>query len=613
VFLGSGDILVFEPTSASEQDKKEAEDKTAYINWLVRGQPNSFKIIIDWIKEAEIQKCSVVTFYYDEQKAVEEIKYKGLSEDEIAQLKSDIEDDKKVTSVKIDSKESEDGRYNITFKVTRTKGKHVIENVPIENFILSKNAKSKEDADIVGHMTYPRRGELISQGYDKKTVNLLPASGQSPDDRMAELRYSNANGDFSELTARDMNARVEVAILYPLLDYDEDGTLQRRFVKKCGTEILEDEPYGIAPYAIMSTITMPHSAIGRSRAEIVKPTQYIKSYVYRGMMNNAYAVNNPRWGVDADNVNMDDFLTERVDGIVRTTGNPANSLLPIVTPYIGDKALQVIQYIDHARAQSTGSLMASQGLQADQLHKETATRFEGVQDASIAKVELVARVIAETGFRELYEGLAWQVKHFQNDEAEIFVLGKPIKINPSDWRYEHCAASAVGLGAGDQEMIMQNMSGLIMLLQQYQQQGLPLVDSKKLYNATAKVIKAMGFKNVGDFINDPEQPAEVLMAQNEQMAQMLGMAQGQIQQLQNEVATNQMKAQAQIAIENNRAQIKMQQTEMETDIDWRKFLVDQAAKQQQFQQQMLLKLTELDMKINTPQQDDIPGTLENTQ
>src|ERR1043165_5045318 len=137
VFLGSGDILVFEPTSASEQDKKEAEDKTAYINWLVRGQPNSFKIIIDWIKEAEIQKCSVVTFYYDEQKAVEEIKYKGLSEDEIAQLKSDIEDDKKVTSVKIDSKESEDGRYNITFKVTRTKGKHVIENVPIENFILS--------------------------------------------------------------------------------------------------------------------------------------------------------------------------------------------------------------------------------------------------------------------------------------------------------------------------------------------------------------------------------------------------------------------------------------------------------------------------------------------
>lgn len=611
VFLGPGDILKFEPLSTRPDDKQEAEEKTAYINWIVRGQPSSFKTLIDWIKAAEIQKYAIVHFYPEEVKVSDEVVHKGLSLEDIVQLKADLAKEKGVSAVKIISKEEDGDRYDITFKVTRTKRKHTIANVPIENFLITRNCATKEEADIIGHITYPRRGELIAQGYDKELIKRLPAQNQSSEDRMAEIRMG-LQGGYSELTSKEMNQRLEVYNLYPLLDYDGDGTLTRRRIIKCGEEILEDESYGIAPYAVMSTITMPHSVIGRSRAEITKQTQFIKSYLYRGILNNAYKVNNPRWAVDSSSsgVNLDDFLTERLDGIVRCQGSPYEKVMPIQTPYIGDKALQVIQYVDNARAQTTGSLMASQGLEIDSLHKETATRFQGTADASMAKVELVARVIAETGFRDLYEGLAWQVKHFQDDATEVMVLGKPMAVNPASWKYEHCAYSQVGLGAGDSDQVKQDMSALISLLTMLQQSGSPIVDSKKIYNATAKIVKAMGLSRVSDFVNDPEQPQEVLLALVEQQKQVIQQLQQGMQEMGAKANSDSIKAQTQIAVENNRAQIEMEQITAKTELDFRKFLLDQAAKQEQFNREMMVKLTEMDMKFNTPQQDDIPGTYE---
>jgi hypothetical protein len=612
VFLGGNDVLKFEPLSARPDDKQEADEKTAYINWIVRGQPTSFKTLIDWIKGAEIHSISVVHFYCKEERKAEEITYNGLSEDEIAQFKMDLTAEKDVSAVKIISKEEDGERWNITFKVTRTKRKHVVDNIPIENFIITRNCATKEEADIIGHLSYPRRGELVAQGYDKKLIAELPAQGQTRSDRMAEIRFASQGG-FNGLSSKEMNQRIEIQNLYPLLDYDGDGTLSRRYIRKCGEEILDDESYGIAPYAILSAITMPHTVIGRSRVEITKPTQIIKSYLYRGILNNAYKVNNPRWAVnDKENgVNLDDFLTERLDGIIRCGGDPATQVMPVLTPYIGDKTLQVIQYVDAARAQTTGSLMASQGLEIDSLHKETATRFQGVADASVAKVELVARVFAETGFRDLYEGLAWQVKHYQDEPSEVMVLGKPMTVNPGSWRYEHCAYSQVGLGAGDSDSVKQDMAALVTMLEQLRQSGLPIVDSKKIYNGVAKIVKAMGLSKVSDFVNDPEQPQELLLAQVEQLTMQIQQMQQGMQQMAQEADANMIKARAQIAIEDNRARISQDKIAIETEADFRKFLLDQATKQEQFNRDFMARITEMDLKYNGNAVDDIPGTMEN--
>lgn len=612
VFLGSQDILEFQPNSDKPEAIQEAEEKTKYINWLVRGQRDSFRTIHGWMKAAAINKVGVVTFYVDETKTTDEREYKGLSADELAMLVQSVESEPGVSAVKVIEQASEGGFFDIKLRVTSKSKKFKIENIPVENMHISKCATSKDDAEIVGHVSTVTRGALLSMGYSREMVEKLDKAGYDSEGRtIADKRLPGSHSVSDANKASWASEKVLIETLYPLVDYDGDGIAERRRVVKSGSHILANESFGMVPYALLSSILMPHNAIGRSRAEIAKPTQYVKTHLTRQILDNIYQVNRPRTAVNDSaigGVELDDLLTHRLDGIVRFDGPVMGNIMPLETPYIGDKALMVVQYVDSMRAQTTGSLMASQGLNVDALHKETATRFEGVNDQSQAKIELVARVFAETGFRELYEGLAWLVMHYQDNEAEFAVLGKGMTVNPANWRYDQYCVSQVGLAAGDSEQMMASLAGIINKQEQLLAAGSPLVDSKKLYNSYAKLTKLAGIAKVADYFNDPEIPEQTMMAQLEAMQQQLQAIQQQIQNPAVEVAK--IKAEAQMQVDARRAdgQLAVEQARHEGDMT--KFMLEQASKQDQFNKEMLAKLTEMDLKYQGNAVDDIPGTLE---
>ena len=637
VFLGSNDILEFVANTDDEREIEEADQKTHYINYLVRHRPESFKVIHDWMKDAEIQKFGAVKFYMEDKKTAEFKEYKGLSADELTQLKISLKEDKPgIEEVKIASQNEKDGQYDIKFKVVQRQQKVIIKGVPTEDFLITRNACNIATARLVGDFHTTTRKALVAEGYDKEKVAALPARAEDVEgNRMKQIRFEGQGG-YESLTDRQLSEDILIANVYPLVDFDGDGIVERRniIMSADGSVILQDEPYGIAPYAMLSAVLMPHSAIGRSRAEITAPVQYVKTHLNRGVLNNIYKVNAPGFAVDdstQSGVDLDDLLTQRLDRIVRCKGNPAEKIMPLVTPYIGDKALQVLQYWDSSRAQTTGSLMASQGLSVDDLHKETATRFTGIEDASEAKVELVARVYAETGFRELFEGLAWLVGHYQDEATEIRILGKPLTINPSDWQYEHNCVSNVGLGAGDNQEVLTNMGGLLSIQSGLQSINSPLTDAQKTYNVLKKMVKAMGYSKVSDFFNDPARPDQQVLAENEQLKKILQMAQQAMQ----DPATAQakIKAEAQVAVDTQRHQgemaiaaaklqgdLQLQMDKQRADLqlqmekqqaDMNKFLLQLTQQNDQFRQNMLLELTKADLATQ-PDKDNIPGTLENT-
>lgn len=599
VFLGSSDILEFKPISDDPAEKQEADEKTKYINYLVRQQPGSFKTIHDWLKEAEFSKGAVVKFYIEEAKTTDEREYENLSSDELVMLQQELMSARYVDKLDVVSREDTDepDTYNVTFRITKKRKKVVIRGVPSENFRISRNASSKDEAILVGDVATKTRGQLIAEGYDKDLVKSLPkAEGDATGGRIKTLRFKGQDST-SDFENHWTNEAVELTDLYVLVDYDGDGIPERRHIVRSGTKILENKPYGVVPYAILSAILMPHAAIGRCRAEIALPTKKLKTQLIRGINNNIYAVNNPRTVVNDDNVELDDMLVHKLGGIVRTSGVPAQDIMALVTPYIGTQALEIVQYVDAMRAQSTGSLMASQGLEVSNLTKETATRFEGVRDASEAKTELMARVYAETGFRDLYDGLAWLVTHYQDEACEIKVLGKPLTVDPRKWKYEHYAQSTVGLAAGDSQEMLQNIGAVIGIQDQLKAQGSMLVDEKKRYNALAKMLKAMGTASVQDYFNDPEQPQQLLMAQLEQAMMMVQALQQQIQQ--NPLAdAEKIKAQAKLIEAKSKEDVeaaKLQQS-------MRQFVMKMAQEDKHFAMTLAKDLTkiEVDSSVNVP-------------
>lgn len=601
-FLGSKNIMQFEPASASERDKQEAKEKTIYINHIVRHQPDSFKVIHDWMKDAEIQKLGVVNFGYEENEKTELIEFDNLDDDEMSLLDIELnlqaEQGIKIEYVGQDT--NEDGTHYIKVRKTWMDKQFFVRGIPTEDFIISRNASSEDDAEIVGHQAKVTKGELIAAGYPVEMVKRLPSNDERDDQsNMKSLRFRSEGGeDESEDVNHWVNRLVDVSYLYMKVDYDGDNVAERRYIVKAGNQIIENEQFEMVPYAILSAVLMPHSAIGRGRAEFVTDHQRINTVLWRQILDNVYRVNNGRVVVNDDETNIDDLLTVRPNGIVRTTGDPRMAVAALETPYIGNQALQVVQYVDSLRAQTVGQQLANQGLEADRFHRETATRFEGVQDAAQAKIELVQRVFAETGFRKLYCGLAWFVSRYQNEKKEIQVLGKPMTIDPRKWMSANHVSCNVGLAAGDDEQTINNMASLLQIHTQLKASGSPLTDDKKIYNILERIIEAMGINRVNDYANNPEIPEELMMAQLEQAMAMNEQLMA--------VAEQNPLAEAQRI--DAQAKLIAAEAKQETDVarlmeEQRQFNVKQ---QQDFAAKMAeleAKYTELELKYNT----DIKG------
>lgn len=554
VFGNNENIMQFEPTSSRRLDKKEAEEKSAYINWIINNQKNSYKIKVDWIKDALIQKYGVVRYDYVERETVDEQEYHGLTDEELTELVIDLEEEarEQETSLTIIEQNQENGENYIKFRIKTVKRGFELVNIPTENFLISRNAKSKDEAELVGDKTLMTRSSLIEMGYDEKLVRSLPTAtretsgstgskgdrfGKTRAGTLPNIRYQDQGGeDHGSDVNHWASQEVEVSNLYVDIDYDGDGIAEKRHILKSGNVILENEPFPIAPYAMFSAVTMPHNAVGRSRAELTQQTQRVKTVLFRQILDNIYRVNNGRTVVNDEETNIDDLLTVRPNGIVRTSGDPRMAVAQLETPYIGDKALQVVQYVDSTRAQSTGAYLANQGLDSDQLYNETATRFLGVQEQGEAKIELIARNMAETGFRELYSGLAWMVQRFQDAPKEIMVLGRPMTVDPRKWRFDQPIACKVGLAAGNDTNTIQNFSGMLQIDEQLRARGSLLTDEKKTYNKIKEMLNAMGVANVSDYYNDPDMPDELILAQNERLMTALEQAQLQLQSMRNPLA-----------------------------------------------------------------------------
>lgn len=586
IFLGSNKILHFKPFG--QDDAEEARQKTEYAHYLIRGQKDSFKTIHDWLKEPGFAKISVVKFYSSECEKPEYVKYEGLSSDEFALIAEDLKKLDKVQRVEIEAeKENDNETFDVKFRVIKKEKRITIANVPVESFLISKGATSKDDAPLVGDVCVKRKGDLVAEGYSKDLVKKLPVKGMSKAQNLGR-RYDDKTGVDLQTGVHWTNDEVEIEYLYPLVDYDNDGIPERRMIVKVGDQILENEPYGMVPYAILSQLLMPQTVIGKSRGEQAARIQLQKTAIERGIMDNIYAVNRPRMAIDdsagsidGGKVDLDDLMTHQIDGVIRVDGAPGEALMPIVTPYVGESALQIVQYIDAKKGVTLGNQASIQGLSADQFYRETATRFEGVQDMGQAKIELVARVYAETGFRQLFEGVIWTAQHYQDDATEIMVLGKQLMVDPSGWKHEHYAESAVGVGAGDSEQAITNLGAQLATQLQLASIGSPIIDQKKIYNTLDDLARAMGKADTSRYFNDPEIPQQTLMA-------MLEQAMAQIGQLQQAAQQNPL-AEAELI----KAKARMAEVTGKESSDMQKFMLEMQRQQTEFAEKMQLEMAKL--------------------
>jgi hypothetical protein len=581
IFTQSDDVVRFEPRAPG--DEEAAKQATEYCNWVLMNDNPGFEVFHTWFKDALLQKNGVIKVWWNDETSVDKEKYENLSEEELTLLLADGQMEV------VSQEQNQIGEvpsmvpdamgmptqvmqpifaYNVTVKKINKKGSVKVENVPPEEFLISKKARRVSDSPFVAHRKLTTRSELIAMGFKAKEIDELPAYDDltfTPE-RVARFPNGEQPDDPSLDTSMD---EIETFECYIRTDYDGDGIAELRRVFYAGNTILENEEADFIPFCSVCPIPMPHKFFGHSLADRVSDIQKIKTTITRQMLDNLYLSNNARMAVVDGQVNLDDMLTVTPGGIVRVKNNAA--ITPLAVPLVAAQAFPMLGYMDEVQQKRTGVTQSSQGLDPNILQNTTATAIAMVQNAGAAKVELIARIFAESGVKDLFKSILHLVCKYQDKQRIVRMRGKFVAIDPREWSNEYDLTVNVGLGTGNRE---QQMAMTAAVLQKQEQilgtmgMGNPLVSPMQYRNTLGRFIEAAGFKDTNEFFRDitPEIEQQMLQPQQPQpdpaTAALMQQAQAQIEidraKALNDIEISKGKAQAQIQLEREKAAAQLQ-------------------------------------------------------
>jgi hypothetical protein len=361
---------------------------------------------------------------------------------------------------------------------------------------------------------------------------------------------------------------VEVYEAYLRTDYDGDGVAELRQIFYAGSDILSNTETDYLPFHSLCPIPIPHKFFGESLADRSMDIQLIKSTVVRQMLDNLYLSNNARVGAVEGQVNLDDLLSVTPGGVVRMK-NP-QAIVPLSVPSVIAQAFPMLQYLDDAQTKRTGISDMQQGLNPDVLQNVTAAAVAASTAAAGGKLELIARIFAETGVRTLFQGILQLLCKYQDKPTLMRMRGKYIPIDPRSWSNEYDVDISVGLGTGNKAeqmtMLQMVLAKQEAILQQFGPAN-PLVTVGQYRNTLGRFIEAAGFTDSAEFFKEVTPEIEQQLAQPQQQ-QPDPTVQALIQQSQAQIQIAQQKAQADVQAAQQKAQadIALQREKAAADI-----------------------------------------------
>ena len=508
---------VFNCEGVGPEDDEMARQCSDYLNYIFYKENNGFVALYSAFKDALIQKNGILKVYWDDSQKTEREEYTRLTDDEFNDLVADpqvkVKNHSEYEEAITDDRGKEIDKialHDVVIHRTRLYGQVKIEPVPPEEFLIERRVKDIDSANFVAHRTNKTRSELVEMGYDKDKVMSLPTGDSDYTREDKFVRHQNVDFSHGVQDGDKSSADILVHECYLRMDVNEDGKTELVKFLLAGDgnfEILDMEEVDTIPFVSMTPVIMPHRFHGRSVSELVEDIQLIKSTVMRQMLDNMYLTNNNRVAVQDGQVAMDDLLTNRPGGIVRTKQPPQNVMMPIQAQPITEQASGMLAYLDSVKETRTGITRQSQGLDANTLNK-TATGQNQILTQSQMRMELIARIFAETGVKDLALKMFELVCKYQQKEKIVRIRGKYIPMRPFEWKDRINVTVQVGLGTGskEQQLILLNaiLERQMQAINLQQNAFGPMVNLRNIYNTLKKLIENAGLNGVEPYFMDPD-------------------------------------------------------------------------------------------------------------
>lgn len=585
-FTSTDKAVSFEPSTA--KDVAGADQATDACNYVFYKQNNGFLILYTAIKDMLTVRNCAVMWRKETKETVSSVPFKGATQEMLAMLMQ--EQDAEIEAVNQVPMMGQDGQpvlnqmgqpviaYDGRLKKTEKRTICKVEAFSPEDLLVDREWTSPllQDCPYVARLMRVTMSDLKEMGLTVDDDEDLEASDQASGTTTrlndvnridtSSLGYSNEE-DYGDDSMADGWLRIE----FVLVDMDGDGIAERRCIYRLQDKILKNEVVSHVPIATASPILNTHRWDGQSIWDLVSDLQKLHTELLRQTLNNLYLTNNPRTKVLTDSnwsplANLDDLLDSRPGGILRQ--RDLNAISEQVTPFSASASMPMLEYVQGMRENRTGVSRTSMGMNPDSLNS-TATGRQIDQSASQQRVELIARIIAETLIKPIFQGILKVLTDGEMQKLAFRLRDEFVEYDPNEWRDSYDMTINVGLGTGDTQLKAQQLGAIY----QMQQAGMPmgLATPKNLYHTMAKIVENSGFKDVQNFVQDPANapPAPPPQPPIEmQLAQMKIQADAQKAQAQAQQDIQKFQAETQMAtqIEELKAQAKLQEIQANLEL-----------------------------------------------
>ena len=581
-FSSTDKAVSFEPTR--QEDVSGAEQATDTCNYVFFKQNNGFLTLYTAFKDALIIGNSATMWRKETVETVSSVPFKNASEEmlamllqepdtEIQEAKPDVVINPQTQQPEMDLMTGQPVQgYSGRLKKTEKKTVIRVESFSPQDLIVERDWTSPilADCPYVARMMKVTMTDIAAMGLkcDASDLRASDTTEYNGDNDLFESEFDEALDDND--TDDDSMAEGWLRIEFVLADKDGDGIAERLCVYRLKHKLLKVEVTSHVPIATFSPILNTHRWDGMSMAEAVSDLQKLHTELLRQTLNNLYLTNNPRTKVLTDAnwsplANIDDLLDSRPGGVIRQ--RDVNAITEQVTPFAAGASMPMLDYVKQMREDRTGVSRTSQGMNPDSLNN-TATGRQIDQTAAMQRIELIARIAAETLLKPIFQGILKLLTDGGMEKLAFRLRNEFVEYDPNEWRDSYDMTVNVGLGTGDTQQKAAQLMNIYQMQTAAMQFG--LATPKHLYHTASKTIENAGFKDVDNFIQDPsKQPPQPQQPPIEiQIAQMKSQADAQKFQAESQNDIQKFQAETQMAreIEQIKAEAKLQETRAQLEL-----------------------------------------------
>ena len=473
LFLNNQKLARFLPYDDSPEALRVAHKASALVNYNLFKQNKGWEILQTWFKSALLWKNGLIRWDY-----IDDYDYAFEEYEEIAQDKLDEILSKDNVEIVGELEVSEDNPLifkNVRIKRTIAKSRVRIENIPPENFRISRDARSIEDASFVGVQTDMTRSEVRKwwpevaeniEDWDKlgHDENWLGNARYSED--IAARKYVTGQEYWQGSVSQDLypleaNREVTVTECWLRVDRDGDGIAELKHFILAGDTILYEEDVDMIPLASITPIDIPFEYYGLSMADFSRSSTLASTAILRGFVENTYLTNYSPKLADPNVVDFSALQNMKPKQIIPTNGNPATAVAPMAPETISQGTVPLLAHLQEIKEKATGMSKAAQGLN-DELYVSgnSEAKLAAVQTASQKRIQHIARRFAETGIKKLCKGIYSEMRRCMNQKVKFNMYGAFMDINPAELPKEMDLEVFLDLGENSNANMLQKYARL---------------------------------------------------------------------------------------------------------------------------------------------------------